>query len=543
MRTSRSTTMILLITTGLAVPCRAQLTPGMAQQIFPYTAQGLFSNLPVGLTVDEPGEGSWWWVRAPGTNSGVPVEWSSAHFGTATLTHPDFSLEALTAHWRPSGLTPSFGGVSTGGEVMPRVDSGGQMIMTPSNWYMLAVSVDPLAQGVPGSLLRSRTTGGRNPAGDLLSYYAVGSTGIHPAFVDTARLEYSREQLALQQAGPATATPREIANHDFGLGVISIDPQNRAGNMFPVRNCFYFTLTQAWVLDATQAFPAFQLGGFPPSWSTIYVMTWSDTPSLGWSEPQIAFSHAELFPGCPLGTVEIDALSVDKGQGSPLYPDRAVFSLTPASDWGGAFDQILVHQRAPTACATTALMTDGAFETSTKVSTKLGLRPRPAEGIGEPDDVRSTCGGDPIEGFTIGPVMGLATPEHRQGDGELGLTAVRRSTAVQGAPDGTATSMDTLHIQVTGLDHAPHMLGFVVLYLEGPPVPVGGIPAAPQQLGEPIWIDPASSARNALDISVSVPAKAGATASRFSARCFGLDFTSAWTITPLRESWVLSIRL
>lgn len=530
----------LLVVAGLAVPARAQVTPSMAPQIDPQIAQGLFSNLAVGMTVIDANENVSWWIRAPGVNGGVPVEWNSAGFGAAAAGHPDFSFQALTQHWTPAGPPPEFGGISTGGEIMPTVNASGRMTMTVDNWYMLSVAVDSHATGLPGSLLANRAANNRNPAGDILAYYAIGSTGIHPAFPETVRLEDSREQLALQAGAPATAAVREIRNHDFGLGVVSADPRGRAGTMFPVRNCFYFTLTQAWVDETTLAHPGFQIDATTPNASTVYVMTWSDTSQLQWSAPRIAFDHATLFPNRAIGEVEIDALSVDKGGQTPAMAARVVFSLTPDSDGAAPYDQILVYQRFPWECSTTPLMTDPAHGATARVSDKLGLRPRPATGTGEPDNVGSTCGGDPREPFVVGPIMGIATSQNRQGGGTLGLTMVRES-AIDDDLDSTEPMQDVLHVQVTGLGHEPHALGFVGLFLEGPAVPPWVTPAAPVLIGDPIWIDTASEARNSLDVAFPIPADNGTTPMRVSAQLFGVDFTPSITVVPLRESWVLAI--
>jgi len=55
---------------------------------------------------------------------------------------------------------------------------------------------------------------GRDPSGDILSYYASGSQGIHAALVDTVRLESSREQLKLDAVLPAPSAPSSIQNFD-----------------------------------------------------------------------------------------------------------------------------------------------------------------------------------------------------------------------------------------------------------------------------------------------------------------------------------------
>jgi len=511
----------------------------------PQEAQGKFSNFPVGILLTDPSptQADQWLIRSPGVSSGVPVVWTVSSFGAATPDHPDYSFSALTDHWAPGSPVPppEFGGISSGGEVMPAVDDEGEMIMTIGNWYMLSITVKSQADGLDGSLLRTRTANSRNPAGDILSYYAIGSTGINPALVDTVRLEYSREQLRLQAPLPVATGDREIANHDFGVGVISIDPEERAGSMFPVRDCLYFTLTQAWVLLAGSTF---ELDNLPANASTIYVMTWDGSE---WSDPAIAFSHSLLFPERDVGTVEIDALSVDRGSGTALSPDRTVFSLTRESDLPesgsvpeSTFDQILVYQRGnsvnPT-CPTTALIAADSIS----VSAKFGLKPRADfTPLGEPDDVGSTCGGDPKEPYQVGPIAGVATGQAPYGASDLGLSLIRTRLPFQGWVDGTTVPpnsgiVETLHMQVTGLEYQPHTWGFIVFYIDGP--------NGPEQWGSPYLIDAAASARNALEVPVSLPTSVLNVPLRIRAKCIGVDAAAPQTLVDLGESWVITIVL
>ncbi|TAJ18273.1 MAG: hypothetical protein EPO68_08125, partial [Planctomycetota bacterium] len=114
-----------------------------AQVIAPSVAQGLASNMPVGLSLYATHPNDAVRIRAPGTNSGQPVAWSAASFSAATALHPDYSPGALT-QWAPTSIAPPrFGGISSGGERMPPVDSSGLLDMDGfENWYALAISVD-----------------------------------------------------------------------------------------------------------------------------------------------------------------------------------------------------------------------------------------------------------------------------------------------------------------------------------------------------------------------------------------------------------------
>ena len=408
------------------------------------------------------------------------------------------------------------------------------MQMQPGLWYMLSIVLAPTAVGLPGSLLNGRVLQGFNPATEILSYYVEGSTGIHPRFVNSQRLEYSASQLALRLGLPATTSPRQIANHDFAMGVISTDTVGSTGAMFPIRDRFYFTLTEAYA-SQLRALP-FNIGGEPALSSHVYECIW-DTSSLTWQAPGIAFHHDDLFTERAAGSVEIDALSVYMD--ASTNSKRVVFSLTPESDqWpDSVFDQILVHQQTAglTSCPTTELKTN----VGTKLSFKQGLRRRTGPGntpsTGTPDDVKSACGGDPKDGDVVPPVMGLSTDEYRQGEGELGFTAVRRSP-----PDSAG---DELHIQVTGLEHEGYMFGYVWLQLEGPPVPKGSTPAAPVPLGAPILLDAEALDLNSLDLMIPVPRAVGLAPMRFSAQLWGANPGNPPDVRLLRESWVLSVRM
>lgn len=529
MKLTTSLPCLLLAAATLALPAAAQ-TQYPGNPIPPDQAQGLFSNLAVGMTVVDPAQTALW-VRAPGANGGVPLEWNPTTFGAATAIHPDYSFAALT-QWAPSGMPPSFGGISTGGDVTPYVNSLGEMQMQPNLWYMLSIVLAANAQGQPGSLLNTRVGQGFNPATEILSYYAEGSTGIHPRFVDSVRLEYSGTQLALKQGLPVTTATREIANHDFAMGVISTDLNGNAGAMFPIRNRFYFTLTESYA--AALRTLAIKLDSEDARSSNVYMLAW-DASTLTWTGPTIAFSRTQLFAPPLSADVEIDALSVYVDPATSA--SRVVFSLTAESDtWPtNVHDQILVYQGAGgvTTCPTTALKTN----TGTKVSFKFGLKPRTGagSGTGTPDDVKSTCGGDPRDANIIPPVMGIATDEHRQGNGKLGFTAVRRT------PPGSAS--DEFHVQVTGLNLEGYMFGYVWLQLEGAPVPVGTPAPQPIPLGDPMLIDAASLHRNAFDLVIPVSSTVGPTPTRFSVQLWGATPGNPPDVRMLRESWVLGVRM
>lgn len=525
------------VSAALALLCAATSLQAQATIVWPTQAQGMFSNWPLGLSLGSSGTEELH-IRALGTASGVPVAWTSSSFSAAGPNHPDYSTSALTNHWNPSSLptAPRFGGISTGGDQMPSVSDTGVLNLEAENWYSISFTVAPDARGKQGSLLESRAAGALDPSGDIFTYYTIGSTAIHPEFPDTIRLEASRAQLQLRGAAPGPVENRAIRNLDYGIGVISVDPEARAVDIFPVTESFYFSLTKAWVTEAMQLNPSgYLIAGQVPSEATVYSMQWVNG---SWTEPAIAFTHQELFGvGCTSPhCVEIDALTVDQGSVIAGWPHRVVFSLTPASDEapGGPFDQLLVYQRGmnPVPCPTTSLkvQTPGGNK---RVTDHVGLGDHddyPSDG---PDDITSTCGIDPDESSQEGPVVGIATEDEHKGDGKLGLSAFRSDTP------SDPTNEDVVHLQVTGLDFPGYELGFIQLYLEGPVPEKGSEPASGTPSGPPIWIDPASAANNALDLVLPTSHAVGGTHFRVSARLIGVNL-SPFDAHELRESWVIT---
>jgi hypothetical protein len=501
----------------------------------PEEAQGMFSTWALGMTVTGSAEPVL--IRAPGVADGVPIPWSASAFSAANADHPDYSIAALTAQWSPAPpSTPAFGGIATGGDRMPMVDQDGYLVMG-LRWVAVTVAVARGAQGTPGSMVELRRQG-RSPSGDILSYYAVGSVEIHDRLVDTVRLESSREQLRLADIANVDTEKLDIANLDYGIGVISADPLNQAGLTFPVRRSFYFTLTRSWIV----ANPGFTILNSPANAATVYKMQWTNG---SWSAPSVAFDDTELFPAEQFpaqfdrSLVEIDGLSVDEGPGGYASPSRVVFSLTPASDLanGGTFDQILVYQRELTGvlqeCPTTALKTDAGLEPML-MSTSLGLRPRTS---GDFDDVEAVCLIDPFDDDVPGPAHGFALEDERRGKGELGLSVFR--TCHGGVNEEGMELDDTLMLEVSGLKTGGFDLEVVCTQLEGPIATPPNSPPGPTQT-EAYVIDDIASQRNTLQIPFSVPHALDGGTFRVSFYRYGINF-SPYVAVPLAESWVITI--
>ncbi len=527
--------------------------PWQANPVYPQQAQGMFSNFSVGMTVGGVPTSDSLVIRAPGLNNGIPTPWTAGTFTPAAANHPNFSITALTT-WapnpNPTSVPPipevSFGGMSTGGEVMPTVNLNGELIM-PVNWFMLSVAVAPGAAGVATSVLNGQIgmpAIPRNPAGDIFSYYAIGSQNIDAAFVNHSFLESSREQLRLDDM-TSPAAVHTILNLDWGMGVISTDPTNKLGRMFDIRDCFFFTLTKAYVDALFLAGQSFQIGGSTINPSTVYGLHWNGTT---WDPPQIIFTSAQLFgtPGQNDPPLEIDALSVDRRKNQPWnQPSRLILSLTLGSNpSSNPYDQLLVYQRGWTQHVKT-LRTDPSFSggVSMSFSDQIGLRTATTPG-GGPDEATATCGGDPYDQLVEDAVVAVATDEPRTGRGTLGCSAMRRcphdpNASTNGDEEVPVHEDDTLQIQVTGLEHTGWQYVLVELFDEGP---VGTL-APHTALGPPYLVDAASLAVNGYHIAIPVPCNLTPMKFRFSATLHGLKFTPAPVSTVLGESWVLTVKL
>jgi hypothetical protein len=531
--------------TLLVALCALIAIPNASAQIVvpPGRAQGHFSEFALGLSYR--GASDPVLIRAPGVASGAPTTWDSTTFGAESATHPNYSEAALTYHWVTStAMRPvEFGDISTGSDLIPFVESDGSLNMAWGNlshWLVLTAAVSNEALGQSGSIIEmQRTNPTRTPGGDIISYCAIGSTEINRDLIDTVHLESSREQLQLP-------TDAELVNLDYHIGVNSVDQQNLAGATFPIKNKFYFTLSQAWITAALGIHSGFQVAGATPNASTVYVMEWSysQTTQTGtWGEPTVAFSHDQLFPDSlfdkvTTANVEIDGLAVDQGTIGD-FARAVVFSLTPDSDAvapNGYFDQILVFQRNPTTGVTQTntqpLLTDAdpAFAPQMTVSDKMGLVSRPASPTGTPDNATSLCTIDPTDGDTLQPVFGRATDEDPRGEGMLGLSVFRTCVGHTGS-----TGSDLLSLQVTGLDYTGHDLGLIRVYLEFPSF---------TWESAPIWIDPGDLALNSIEFADTVSHAAGPsfTPLRVSAKLSGVN-ASTQEETFIRESWVVTIGL
>lgn len=540
--------LVLVLAVTVSGAARAQLAP----QVPPSQSQGQMSTWAFGLTtiattgsVSTAAQSAQLLLRSLSVNSGLPTTWSVRKFGAPSQNHPNHSIEAIT---QGLGITlspndaPLFGGISTGGDVTPPVDTAGvlQQTLMP-NWYGLTITVDRTAQGVTGSLIAQRKLAVGDPSGDVFSYYPAGSSMLDPILRDVVRVETRREELNL-------ASNASISNLDYGMGLIAATPNDPPNWLTPNRTSFYFTLTGDWLQlhAAPQWVDPSTSSSRPVTPADICCSTWNGT---AWSTPVIAYPWTELFPPSlypNAAQYELDALSVynvPAGLGLPAQ-DRVVFSLKVAATplETPEFDQLLVYQRSVggvPACPTTALQVtvpnaSGAPQVH-RVSTRIGLRQRVNGGL--PDDVKGTCGEDPrheapvqLSLRTIGIGLGGTRPE----GGKLGLSTMHTLLPDPSSDANGIVPVDAIDLQVSGLDLEGCWVGGVQLFT---------LPDDQGTLAEfgPTFLVWPGQTEVPLSLHFPVPPTSNRP-TRLLGQYWGLSATSAVPVL-LGESWVITFFL
>src|SRR5687767_1155966 len=119
--------------------------------------QGMMSNAAVGFVRSDPSGTTELVVRGAGTQTGAPTQWSVARFGVASEFHPDYSQATLLAGINrlvppnEAATTLGFGGISTGGDICPQIDTLGRL-QVGNSWYFLSVTVGAQASSTPYGL-------------------------------------------------------------------------------------------------------------------------------------------------------------------------------------------------------------------------------------------------------------------------------------------------------------------------------------------------------------------------------------------------------
>jgi len=515
----------------VSIVCCLTTSPTLAQsgggaQSLVTEMQGMMTAASVGIVAQTPPAGSTPGssqvvIRSPGVVSSPPAAWSEARFGDVSLSHPDYSDAALLLGFNQLVSLPQyqatsleFGGISTGGDVCPLIDSYGRLQLSQT-WYFISVSVkrkpgpSPV-YGQDGSVLRSLA--GDAPERALLSYYAENSIGIDESLIDKT----VAEQTSVQLGYPAASTV-DVAGVDWGMGSISVTPDSQRSHLFaPVRDCFYFTLTKDWILD-NSAFVA--LSSVPLESSVIYCMTWQ--PSLSWSVPFVALGEDELFGVGNELPIEIDAISVYLPGGIAGSTRRVVLSTTLAS---GNTDQLLGYDAQHMPNGALPLRTSG----NNLVSERMGLIT--VGSILERDDVDATCGTDPHAGVADGVI---GTPMTRLVDAELkpfGLSMYRSITGPSTSP------LDLVNLQANGLDLGPGAAGEVRFYVGFPTQhQVSNLKGIPDTW---FWLGAAPVPPGATTASFDYPGNLPFS-SHVSVGAFLYRYPSS---DPVRSSWVTVLR-
>ncbi|QDU65669.1 hypothetical protein [Engelhardtia mirabilis] len=550
-----NTIKILLGATGtLSVALSSPLAAQTSGTVIPAAeAQGMFTGLHTGVqlapSATQVVPSSKLRIRSAGVYSGSLEPWSSTEYGGASAWHPDYSPEALYGHWVPAATgyagvfdptlpfcVPELGGMSTGGDVSPPVDSTGTLQLATSSvrWHSMTFTVDSAAQGETGSSVDLARSEEGTAAGRIFSYFSVGSTGIRQELVDTVRVEYTRSQLGL---GTTAFDGFEVSALDWGMGLISSTPGEGPTSFQPVRDTFYFTLARRWldsfgsplailVTDPMTSLPVPHL--LDPA--TVYVMTWDGTD---WSQPEIAFDHDALFGTVTAVDLEIDALSVYRRSGEePDEPGFVVFSLDPASTINGSTpNQVLVSQRA-SGTGLTVQAEPFKVPGGDTFTFKAGLLETATPTVG-PDNVKGLCGRDPRDemqpfdtqvGFAADWAGGPATSG-------LGLAMAR----VDGPLDAKGI-VDYVVLQASGIELSQYDAGLLVFDLEvvDPKDDVTPLQFNPMVTSDPLLI-PNNHSTGELFFGLQVD---GSGQLRSRARLYGVQFVPLMIVPDIEASWV-----
>lgn len=359
------------------------LAPPSAGQVFERRARGAFSSHALAVVTEGNGLEGQLRLKSPGDATQEPFQWSARNIPWQPCPgpEPDFSLAAMFGDLDATERADlEFDALSTGAEDLPTVDTDG-VFDTSGRWLMMNFSVkDPSESGaqagVPGSLIREASVGGRDLGGDVFGAYWPSSNGFAQDLVNTVQLEQAGSHLGLTSA-------EQISALDFGLGVRWHAPA-QVDHLFPVGAQIYlvFSLTpgSAGLMPADFA----NDGGtaVPAHAGDLYLLTWSSTGAGGayeWSGPDVWFSSAELG-----GTVDVDAVTANVDQETVVY----------STALGETGSQLRVIQRAATnipAVGPTDLKLDG----DTLAADWVGLRDGPNGDFLDSDDIASACVIDP----------------------------------------------------------------------------------------------------------------------------------------------------
>lgn len=421
--------------------------------------QGAFSISPIGLLLNGSSLPTVP-LRSAGIVTAPPVEWSSTRFGSPSALVPDYSSAALLEGINRNVLGTPFlatelalGGFSTGGDVCGAILPSGNMDAGTS-WYGLSVTLaaKPVGQtyGVTNSTLRSLS----NAPGSIVTYYYDDSTGLDINLIDSTTIEQTDTQMGFDSIDAV-----DLEALDWNMGSISGDPTGvRTASIAPVRDRFYFSVAGEWTtLNELHFIDPFDPNPVQLSPDTIYVMQWEQDPvtlDYQWSAPEVAFSPEELFGPERPADIEIDALTVYSPAGEFSSINRVLFSAK-----GDVLaDQLMGFDRAQMTSPTVSYAVPVRDYAGGLISAKLGLHVAGSY----PDDVNGMCGLDPglvnkIGGYWLSGA--LASPLSQTSpttSNDMGI-AVFRSIELNGA----LTPVDTMTIQVTGIDQPPSLTGLI----------------------------------------------------------------------------------
>lgn len=476
---------------AVLIPLAIAAAPSASAQFVDHPAasvRGLFWRSPKLFLVPSaavPAEPQRVRVSQPGVTPSGSVDWANGGFVVDGVESPDYSTEAIRAgvvRAAIGGLEPEvfeLGSFSTGGDVMPLVDSAGVMVELNDAWWFCSATLRNA--GVVGTV-RQAWSSLANPSASVVTYYAEGNDGVSPLHRDSLMVENLPEEWGLGALGVG-----EVTGLDLGGGFVSYFPDLARTNLIldeDRQDVLYFTLTRSCADSFSTLFAALDAANLDdphhpngaavqplePDSATVYRMRWMEVEGvLGWHQFAVAFHRAELFSeehdglganGLPapeeFPALEIDALSVD-WRAEADFRAQVIFSTKDVADSNGPGgnpieNEFMIYSKGwfedqPNADAQAQVARVTTASSDDRLSTKMGINSDIQSG--ERNDVNGICTGDPgtegdspfSECFGI-PVQGerAVAPE------ELGL-AVAVAPQIVAQPDGPVD----LHFGVSNL--------------------------------------------------------------------------------------------
>lgn len=421
--------------------------------------RGPASGLAAGLSVRTGSDAQL--VKSPGRQTSEPTGWTRLRFPTG----PDYTSQELFGALAP---LVDVDAMSTGSDIIPSPDSAGvPNLVTNGRWFGIIASVRDDSAGQPNSLIELAGQGGRSNGSDLFSHYYQESSGLDPFLTGGTFVAQTQELM-----GFGGSSLEDVDALDFGLGVRSFGGLSAGSDpLFFERNSFYFSVTPQSAADLNVATASqFAVDQFqilvPAHAADIYHMEWI---GASWVGPTRYLDWMTLGL---LTSDDIDALAVD-----PVR-DTTVFSTQVLAQRS----QILIHDYVwGSQPLSSRHPTTGNVSLATE---KLG-------GADDTTDIDAVCILDPSEHIYaayFGTPTAWLSGTHISSPMGLSITRTGKVGPDTDGFVGSATGVDTLHIQLSGRRGIPGAKTFVTFYYSKNFDPVTGWTAASwKPLSDPMF--------------------------------------------------------